>query len=150
MIAAVPTSVVTGGAGFLGSHLCDALLVQGHRVICVDNLETGSLANVEHIRDEQFEFVNRDVTEHITIAEPIDFVYHLAALASPNVSPAKSVRAHTASPIASGATVGANAGPPTAAMIPVHVDTSGKNAGEAVGASRRVINSPPGKRMYGP
>ena len=83
MIAAVPTSVVTGGAGFLGSHLCDALLVQGHRVICVDNLETGSLANVEHIRDEQFEFVNRDVTEHITIAEPIDFVYHLAALASP-------------------------------------------------------------------
>ena len=83
MIATVPTSVVTGGAGFLGSHLCDALLVKGHRVICVDNLETGSLANVEHIRDEQFEFVNHDVTEHMTIDEPVDFVYHLAALASP-------------------------------------------------------------------
>ena len=58
----MPTSVVTGGAGFLGSHLCDALLEQGHRVICVDNLETGSLANIEHKRSDEFVFVPHDLT----------------------------------------------------------------------------------------
>src|SRR5262245_21272237 len=77
------TSVVTGGAGFLGSHLCEALLERGHRVICVDNLETGSLANVAHLRDDAFVFVNHDVAEFIDVAEPVEFVYHLAALASP-------------------------------------------------------------------
>jgi dTDP-glucose 4,6-dehydratase len=79
----VPTSVVTGGAGFLGSHLCEALLTKGHRVICVDNLETGSLANIAHLRDDGFEYVPRDVTTHITVDEPVDFVYHLASPASP-------------------------------------------------------------------
>src|SRR5919204_6736179 len=79
----MPTAVVTGGAGFLGSHLCDYLLAKGFRVICVDNLETGSLQNIEHIRDEAFRFVNQDVVEHTEIDEPVDFVYHLAALASP-------------------------------------------------------------------
>jgi dTDP-glucose 4,6-dehydratase len=79
----VPTSVVTGGAGFLGSHLCDALLARGHRVICIDNLETGSLQNVEHHRDESFLFIHHDVTTHIAIDEKIDFVYHLASPASP-------------------------------------------------------------------
>ena len=79
----MPTSVVTGGAGFLGSHLCDYLLARGHRVICVDNLETGSLRNIEHIRDEDFTFRNHDMIEHLEIDEPLDFVYHLAALASP-------------------------------------------------------------------
>jgi dTDP-glucose 4,6-dehydratase len=79
----MPTSVVTGGAGFLGSHLCDALLDRGHRVICVDNLETGSLQNVEHHRDERFLFVNHDLTEHVDVEEPVDFVYHLASPASP-------------------------------------------------------------------
>jgi len=79
----VPTSVVTGGAGFLGSHLCDHLVEAGERVICVDNLETGSLHNIEHIRDERFTFQNHDVTFHFEIDEPVDFVYHLAALASP-------------------------------------------------------------------
>jgi dTDP-glucose 4,6-dehydratase len=77
------TSVVTGGAGFLGSHLCDELLERGHRVICVDNLETGSLYNIEHHRSAEFLFVNHDVTLHLEIDEPVDFVYHLAALASP-------------------------------------------------------------------
>jgi dTDP-glucose 4,6-dehydratase len=77
------TSLVTGGAGFLGSHLCEALLERGQRVICVDNLETGSLANIEHLRDDAFVFLHHDVIEHIAIEEPLDFVYHLAALASP-------------------------------------------------------------------
>jgi len=79
----VTTSVVTGGAGFLGSHLCDYLLARGHRVICVDNLETGSLHNIEHIRDTNFTFENHDMIERLEIDEPVDFVYHLAALASP-------------------------------------------------------------------
>jgi dTDP-glucose 4,6-dehydratase len=80
---AMPTSLVTGGAGFLGSHLCKALLAKGHRVICLDNLETGSLANIEDLRDDSFSFLHHDVSEPITIDEPLDFVYHLAALASP-------------------------------------------------------------------
>ncbi|HXH84614.1 MAG TPA: UDP-glucuronic acid decarboxylase family protein [Candidatus Tectomicrobia bacterium] len=79
----MPTSVVTGGAGFLGSHLCEALLERGHRVICVDNLETGTLANIEHLRSDAFVFMPHDVTLHIEIAEPLDFVYHLASPASP-------------------------------------------------------------------
>ncbi|HEX3243205.1 MAG TPA: UDP-glucuronic acid decarboxylase family protein [Solirubrobacterales bacterium] len=77
------TCVVTGGAGFLGSHLCEHLLGQGHRVICIDNLETGSLQNIEHIRDEQFDFRHIDIIEKVDIPEPIDFVYHLASPASP-------------------------------------------------------------------
>jgi len=79
----MPTSVVTGGAGFLGSHLCDELVARGHRVICVDNLETGSLENLAHIRGAHFSFVNHDVTLPITVDEDVDFVFHLAALASP-------------------------------------------------------------------
>lgn len=77
------TCVVTGGAGFLGSHLCDALLARGHRVICVDNLETGSLRNIEHIRVPEFTHLNVDITEPYFIDEPVDFVYHLASPASP-------------------------------------------------------------------
>ena len=79
----MPTSLVTGGAGFLGSHLCEALLARGHRVICVDNLETGSLANIAHLRGDEFTFLHHDVSEPISIDEPLEFVYHLAALASP-------------------------------------------------------------------
>jgi dTDP-glucose 4,6-dehydratase len=79
----MPTSVVTGGAGFLGSHLCDYLLERDHRVICVDNLETGSLENVEHLRDDAFAFVHQDVVEGIRIDEPVDYVFHLASPASP-------------------------------------------------------------------
>ncbi|HET9184896.1 MAG TPA: NAD-dependent epimerase/dehydratase family protein, partial [Solirubrobacterales bacterium] len=77
------TCVVTGGAGFLGSHLCERLLGDGHRVICIDNLETGSLENIAHIRDEAFEFRNIDITERVDIPEALDFVYHLASPASP-------------------------------------------------------------------
>jgi dTDP-glucose 4,6-dehydratase len=79
----MPTSVVTGGAGFLGSHLCETLLSRGHRVMCVDNLETSSLANIEHLRDEAFTFLHHDVTGHIELGEPVDFVYHFASPASP-------------------------------------------------------------------
>jgi dTDP-glucose 4,6-dehydratase len=77
------TSVVTGGAGFLGSHLCDYLIEQGQRVICVDNLETGSLENIEHLLDPAFTFVYQDVVDGIWIDEPVDFVFHLASPASP-------------------------------------------------------------------
>jgi dTDP-glucose 4,6-dehydratase len=77
------TCVITGGAGFLGSHLCEHLLGKGHRVICVDNLETGSLQNIEHIRDDAFEFRNIDIIEKVDVPEPVDFVYHLASPASP-------------------------------------------------------------------
>jgi dTDP-glucose 4,6-dehydratase len=79
----VETAVVTGGAGFLGSHLCDYLVARGTRVICVDNLETGSLQNVEHLRGENFQFVNHDITRHLTIEGPVDCVFHLASPASP-------------------------------------------------------------------
>ena len=79
----MPTAVVTGGAGFLGSHLCDHLIAKGFRVICVDNLDTGSLQNVEHLRGDDFLFLNHDLTQHIEIEEPVDFVYHLASPASP-------------------------------------------------------------------
>jgi dTDP-glucose 4,6-dehydratase len=79
----MPTSLVTGGAGFLGSHLCDELLKRGHRVICVDNLETGTLHNIEHIRSEKFVHVSLDIIEPYYVEESIDFVYHLASPASP-------------------------------------------------------------------
>jgi dTDP-glucose 4,6-dehydratase len=77
------TTVVTGGAGFLGSHLCEHLLERGHRVICIDNLDTGTLENIEHIRDENFVFTNHDITEFVRIDEPVDFIYHMASPASP-------------------------------------------------------------------
>jgi dTDP-glucose 4,6-dehydratase len=79
----MPTAVVTGGAGFLGSHLCDYLVERGFRVVCIDNLDTGSLQNVAHLRGENFEFVNHDVTEYLEVEGDVDVVYHLAALASP-------------------------------------------------------------------
>jgi dTDP-glucose 4,6-dehydratase len=79
----MPTSLVTGGAGFLGSHLCDHLLERGHRVICVDNVETGNLANIAHIRRPEFVFIQRDITSHFEIEALVDFVYHMASPASP-------------------------------------------------------------------
>ncbi|MGE0029266.1 MAG: UDP-glucuronic acid decarboxylase family protein [Thermoleophilia bacterium] len=79
----MPTSLVTGGAGFLGSHLCDRLLAEGHRVLCVDNLDTGTLENIEHIRDPAFRFLQHDLVTHLEAPEPVDYVFHLASPASP-------------------------------------------------------------------
>lgn len=76
-------AVVTGGAGFLGSHLCDALLAEGWLVVCVDNLLTGRRANLEHLRnDSRFEFVEKDICEPFDVG-PVDYVFHLASPASP-------------------------------------------------------------------
>ena len=80
----MPTAVVTGGAGFLGSNLCENLLAKGYRVICVDNLETGSLENLSHMpRSADFQFLYHDMIDHLEIEGDVDVVYHLAALASP-------------------------------------------------------------------
>lgn len=75
--------VVTGGAGFLGSHLCDRLLAEGHEVIAIDNLITGSVDNIAHIRDPRFTFIHYDVTNYIYVEGPVDFVFHFASPASP-------------------------------------------------------------------
>jgi dTDP-glucose 4,6-dehydratase len=77
------TTVVTGGAGFLGSHLCDFLLARGDRVICIDNLDTGSLENIEHIESPNFDFINQDLTEFTEVPGDVDFIFHMASPASP-------------------------------------------------------------------
>jgi dTDP-glucose 4,6-dehydratase len=75
---------VTGGAGFLGSHLCEKLLGHGHRVLALDNLVTGNVANIEHLAgQEAFKFIKHDVTEYIYIPGNVDFVFHFASPASP-------------------------------------------------------------------
>jgi dTDP-glucose 4,6-dehydratase len=79
-----PVSVVTGGAGFLGSHLTDYLLEKGHRVIGMDNLITGNVANIEHLAGNQnYKFIKHDVTEFIYLPGPVDYVFHFASPASP-------------------------------------------------------------------
>ncbi|HDI51861.1 SDR family NAD-dependent epimerase/dehydratase [candidate division KSB1 bacterium] len=79
----MPRTLVTGGAGFLGSHLCEYLLNKGHQVICMDNLLTGNIANIEHLQGENFKFIKHDVTEYIFIAGEIDYILHFASPASP-------------------------------------------------------------------
>jgi dTDP-glucose 4,6-dehydratase len=79
-----PRALVTGGAGFLGSHLCERLLCEGYRVLCMDNLRTGSLENVAHLKDEShFEYTDHDITTHINVPGDLDEVYHFASPASP-------------------------------------------------------------------
>jgi len=80
----LPISLVTGGAGFLGSHLCERLLNEGHRVLCFDNLITGSVENIAHIfTNENFFFAKQDVTEYIYVEGNIDYIWHFASPASP-------------------------------------------------------------------
>jgi dTDP-glucose 4,6-dehydratase len=79
----VSTAVVTGGAGFLGSHLCEYLLGRDWRVICLDNLDTGTLENIKHLRDPQFEFRYHNLVDYVDIPEPVEAVFHLASPASP-------------------------------------------------------------------
>jgi dTDP-glucose 4,6-dehydratase len=79
----VSTAVVTGGAGFLGSHLCEYLLKRDWRVICLDNLDTGTLENIKHLRDPAFDFRYHNLVEYIDLPEPVDAVFHLASPASP-------------------------------------------------------------------
>ena len=79
------TVLISGGAGFIGSHLCDRLLKDGYEVICVDNLSTGSEKNISHLMDNKsFRFVNHDIT--VTLPEDLraDYIFHLASPASPN------------------------------------------------------------------
>ena len=75
--------VVTGAAGFIGSHLCEALLDRGHSVVGIDNLLTGDVANIAHLRDRDLTFIRHDVTRHITVDGAVDFVLHWASPASP-------------------------------------------------------------------
>jgi dTDP-glucose 4,6-dehydratase len=79
-----PTAVITGGSGFLGSHLCDRLIAEGMRVVCIDNLITGSLDNISHLfGNENFSFVKHDVTNYIHVPGAVDYILHFASPASP-------------------------------------------------------------------
>src|SRR5882724_5550637 len=75
--------LITGGAGFIGSHLCDHFLAKGFEVLCVDNLLTGTTDNIAHIRSRSFTFIHLDVTEYLYISGPIDYILHFASPASP-------------------------------------------------------------------
>jgi dTDP-glucose 4,6-dehydratase len=79
-----PRALVTGGAGFVGSHLCERLLSEGYRVMCMDNLRTGALENVAHLEgDADFEYIDHDVTAYINVPGELDEIYHFASPASP-------------------------------------------------------------------
>lgn len=77
------TALVTGGAGFLGSHLCEFLLGKGFKVIAMDNLVTGEITNINHLQSNNFMFINHDVSSHIDLDDDIDYVLHFASPASP-------------------------------------------------------------------
>ena len=79
----MPRTLITGGAGFLGSHLCDYLLDKGHEVICMDNLITGSLNNIKHIKNDKFKFIEHNVTKFINLEGSLDYILHFASPASP-------------------------------------------------------------------
>jgi dTDP-glucose 4,6-dehydratase len=80
----MPTSVVTGGAGFLGSHLCDRLIAEGHSVVCIDNLITGSTANIAHLAgNPRFKFIQYDVTNYLFVEGEVNYIFHFASPASP-------------------------------------------------------------------
>ncbi len=76
-------TLITGGAGFIGSHMCDYLFKKGHEVFCMDNLITGDTANIAHIHDDRFHFIKHDVTNYIYIVGKLDYIIHFASPASP-------------------------------------------------------------------
>ena len=80
----MPRTLITGGAGFLGSHLCDRFIAEGHEVVCMDNLITGNPDNVAHLMGhERFSFVHHDVSDYVYLAGDVDYVLHFASPASP-------------------------------------------------------------------
>jgi dTDP-glucose 4,6-dehydratase len=79
----MPRTLVTGGAGFLGSHLCEMLLEKGHEVIAMDNLITGTVDNLSHLRSPRFSFIHYDVTNYMYVDGPLDYILHFASPASP-------------------------------------------------------------------
>jgi dTDP-glucose 4,6-dehydratase len=79
----MPRALITGGSGFLGSHLCDYLLEKGFEVVCMDNLITGDISNIVHIQNDNFHFIKQDVTEYLYLDGDLDFVLHFASPASP-------------------------------------------------------------------
>ncbi|MCK4325236.1 SDR family NAD(P)-dependent oxidoreductase, partial [bacterium] len=80
----MPTVLVTGGAGFIGSHLCERFLKEGNRVICMDNLITGKEENISHLSNNpDFKFIQHDVSKYVDIEEDLDFILHFASPASP-------------------------------------------------------------------
>jgi dTDP-glucose 4,6-dehydratase len=79
----MPRTLITGGAGFIGSHLCDYFLRLGHEVICMDNLLTGDISNIAHIRNQNFLFIKHDVTNYIYVEGKLDYLLHFASPASP-------------------------------------------------------------------
>ena len=80
----MPRSLITGGAGFLGSHLCERLIAEGHEVICMDNLVTGSAENIAHLfGNPHFQFIQHDVTNYIYVEGELDYILHFASPASP-------------------------------------------------------------------
>ena len=79
----MPRTLITGGAGFLGSHLCDYLLERGHEVLCMDNFITGSHDNIGHIKSDRFQLIEHNVTQYIEVEGPLDYILHFASPASP-------------------------------------------------------------------
>ena len=80
-------TLITGGAGFIGSHLCERFLGLGHEVVCLDTIITGSLSNIEHLRtNDRFAFIRHDISHPIEIDGPIDIILHFASPASPIVT----------------------------------------------------------------
>ena len=76
--------IITGGAGFIGSHLCDRFLADGNDVVCVDNMITGAHANIEHLKkNKKFQLLEHDISKPLEIAGPVDFIFHFASPASP-------------------------------------------------------------------
>lgn len=79
----MPRVLITGGSGFIGSHLCEKFLSEGHEVICMDNLITGDIENISHIKDSRFSFVHYDVTNYVYLKGSLDYILHFASPASP-------------------------------------------------------------------